>query len=237
MRPFELTLSILGLISALTLFLPKFPELWKSKILPNVLGLAALAQIIFEGFRWQLWPLLIAVFTLIIISNLTQNFRGRGLIVGVALIFSFTSLLGGTLFPVPEPYPISGPYQVGTRVVHLVDPNRKEIYGTDPDAPREFMTQIWYPAEPGQADQQALWMPDIEFAGPAIAKILDLPPFSLDHLKYVQANAFLGAPPITENSGFPVLIFSHGWEGLTAGKALKNRISFKLKNFLPTGMW
>ena len=213
MRPFELTLAILSLIYALTLLLPKFPDLWKSKILPTILGLSALAQITLEGFRWQLWPLLIAVITLITISKIKNHFKGRGLILWLAITFSFTSLLGGYLFPVPDPFPITGPYQVGTRVVHLVDPNRKEIYGTDPDAPREFMAQIWYPAEPGPADQQAQWMPAIEFAGPALAEMLDLPSFALNHLKYVKGNAFLEAPPISPSEGFPVLIFSHGWEG------------------------
>lgn len=213
MRPFEHTLGILGLISALTLLLPKFPHLWKSKILPTLLGLAALAQITLEGFRWQLWPLLIAVITLITISNIKNHFRGRGLILGLAILFSVTSMAGAYLFPVPDPFPITGPYQVGTRVVHLVDPDRKEIYGTDPDAPREFMAQIWYPAEPGPSYQQAQWMPAIKFAGPALAEMLDLPYFALNHLKYVKGNAFLEAPPISPSEGFPVLIFSHGWEG------------------------
>ena len=90
MRPFELTLAILSLIYALTLLLPKFPDLWKSKILPTILGLSALAQITLEGFRWQLWPLLIAVITLITISKIKNHFRGRGLILGLAITFSFT---------------------------------------------------------------------------------------------------------------------------------------------------
>ncbi|TFG48875.1 MAG: hypothetical protein E4H33_03380 [Anaerolineales bacterium] len=172
-----------------------------------------LAQILVEGFRWQLWPLFIAVFTLITLSNIKRQFRGQGLVAGLAILFCLTSLLGGFLFPVPDPYPITGPYQIGTRVMHFVDPNRLEIYGSEPNAPREFMAQVWYPAVPGEKDQQAQWMPDIEFAGPAIANILDLPAFALDHLKYVQANAYLEAAPAPAPELFPVLIFSHGWEG------------------------
>ena len=44
MRPIELTLSLLAIITSLTLFLSNLPALWKSKILPIILGLAALAQ-------------------------------------------------------------------------------------------------------------------------------------------------------------------------------------------------
>ena len=121
--------------------------------------------------------------------------------------------MGAVIFPVPDPYPVTGPYQVGTREIHLIDPSRNEIYGTDPAAPREFTAQIWYPAKPGSADKQAQWMPEIQYAAPAIAEKLNLPAFTLGHLKYVLANAYLEAEPIENESLFPVLIFSHGWEG------------------------
>ena len=213
MRPYELIFSILSLLFSVTLFIPKIPDLWKSKILPAILALAAVAQITLEGFRWQLWPLLFAAITLIVISQIDTKGRGRVLILALAILFSFISLAAGYLFPVPDPYPVTGPYQVGTREIHLVDPDRNELYGSDPAAPREFIAQIWYPAQPGPADQQAQWMPAIEFAGPAIAAKLNLPAFTLGHLKYVLANAFLEAEPVQDGSVFPVLIFSHGWEG------------------------
>ena len=213
MRTYELTLALLTLLSGLLLGLPGISTRLKKTILPIILGLAALAQILWEGFRWQLWPLLIAVIALIVLAQIKNQFRGRNLFLGLSISFVFISLLGGTVFPVPDPFPITGPYQVGTREIHLVDPNRNELYGSDPAAPREFMAQIWYPAEPGPNDQQAQWMPAIQFAGPAIAAKLDLPAFTLGHLKYVLANAFLEADPVQDGKTFPVLIFSHGWEG------------------------
>lgn len=213
MRILELSVSILVIISGLIFFIPGFSGFWKNRIIPAILGLAALAQTALEGFRWQLWPLLIGVIVLILSSRLEADTRRKKWIGGLAILFSLISLAGGALFPVPDPFPITGPYQVGTRVVHLVDPGRLEIYGTDPDAPREFMTQIWYPADPNPADQRAQWMPEIEFAGPALAEILGLPAFTLGHLQYVQANAFFEAPLVSASGGYPVLIFSHGWEG------------------------
>ena len=213
MRPFELTLSILAVISAIAVFLPKFPDLWKYKILPIILGLAALAQIFFEGFRWQLWPLMIAALLLVLLALTKKEGRGKKLLAGLALILALISIAGAVIFPVPDPYPVTGPYQVGSREIHLIDSSRNEIYGTDPAAPREFMAQIWYPAEPGSSNQQAQWMPAIKFAGPAIADKLNLPAFTLGHLKYVLTNAFLEAEPVQDGKTFPVLIFSHGWEG------------------------
>ncbi len=56
-------------------------------------------------------------------------------------------------------------------------------------------------------------MPAIKYAAPAIADKLNLPAFTLGHLKYVLANAYLEADPVQDGSLFPVLVFSHGWEG------------------------
>ena len=213
MRALELSLSIAAIIYALILLIPSLSTRLKHWILPVLLGLLAGAQLLWEGFRWQLWPLVIAVLFLILITTFKIKTRANALFVSLSLVLISLTLLGGFLFPVPKPFPITGPYQVGTRVIHFVDPNRKELYGTDPNAPREFMAQVWYPAEPGKQNQQAQWMPDIQFAGPAIANTLDLPAFALDHLQYVKGNAFLEAPPLTKINGFPVLIFSHGWDG------------------------
>jgi len=213
MRPLEFSLGILCIFYSMTLIVHIFPTLWKYRIIPALLALVVLFQIMIEGFRWQLWPLYIAVFTMLTISNIKRQFRGQRLVAWFAFSFALISLLGGFLFPVPEPYPITGPYQIGTQVVHFVDPNRVELYGSDPDGPREFMAQIWYPATPGKNDRQAQWMPDIQYAAPAIADKLDLPSFALDHLKYVGANAFVEAAPISDEGKYPVLIFSHGWEG------------------------
>ena len=213
MRIFELLLSITAIIFALSFFLPKIPMLWKERILPILLGMAALAQIGLEGFRWQLWPLFLAAPLLILLAVMRREGRGRRVLAGLAGLLILVSVAGAVIFPVPDPYPMTGPYQIGTRVVHLIDPNREEIYGENNGGPREFTAQVWYPAAPGPEDQRALWMPEIEYAAPAIAGKLNLPAFALGHLKHVRANAFLEAKPVGDGNAYPVLIFSHGWEG------------------------
>ncbi len=213
MRPYEI---ILGLLTTLTagsiLIFKQIPRL-KKWALPALLVLGAGLQLTLEGFRWQLWPLFLAAGLLILTSLIKFQRRGQIATAVIVILLTLVSLTAAAILPVPDPFPITGPYQVGTREIQLVDPNRLELYGPDPAAPREFMAQIWYPAEPQPGDQQAQWMPAIEYAGPAIARMLGLPPFTLGHLKYVQANAYLGSPPSGGDSQFPVLIFSHGWEG------------------------
>ncbi len=213
MRIFELILSILALLSAALKLVPGVPEKYKDRIAPLLLILVAMAQVIFEGFRWQLWPLFLGILGLIALSIFQLDKKWRFTILGLSIFFSVVSLAAGYLFPVPKPFPITGSYEVGTREIYLVDTQRVEIYGKDPNAPRELMVQIWYPAAPEKDDKHASWMPSIQSAAPAIADKLNLPSFVLNHLKYVKANAFWEAPPASAEEPFPVLIFSHGWEG------------------------
>ena len=213
MRAFELILSILALLSAALQLVPGTPEKYKDRLAPLLLVLVAALQLIFEGFRWQLWPLFLGVAGLIALSLLHLEKKWRYTLFGLSLFFTVASITAGVVFPVPDPFPITGPYQVGTREAYLVDLQRVEIYAKDPNAPRELMIQIWYPAAPEKTDQRASWMPSIQSAAPAIAAKLNLPPFVLNHLQYVKANAFWEAPPLPAEEPFPVLIFSHGWEG------------------------
>lgn len=212
MKALELILSIITILYSVSLFFSK-PVILKSKLLPSFLALAALALILLGGNRWQLKPLLLAIMLLVLVAVNKDEGRGKKGLASLALILTLASIAIAVIFPIPDPYPTTGPYQVGTTEIHLIDPSRNEIYGEDTNAPREFMTQVWYPAEPGEKNQQAQWMPDIEFAGPAIADKLDLPAFTLGHLQYVMANAYLEAEPVQDGSVFPVLVFSHGWEG------------------------
>ena len=213
MRPFELSLSILVILVAISYFLPQFSAPLKYKALPILLVLTAGAQLLFEGFRWQLYPLFIGTLLLVVVALMKASGLGANIALGVSLLLAVISVIGGTLLPVPKPYKITGPYQVGTTTAYMADSSRQEIYGDDPNAPREIMVQVWYPAEPTRESLRSQWMPNIKSAAPAIAEYIDLPSFALNHLKYVKANAFLDAPLIQTNETLPVLIFSHGWAG------------------------
>jgi predicted dienelactone hydrolase len=217
MRPIELSLTILTVISLVLHLLPNSKPKFKYLIAPAVLGLAVAAQVFLEGFRYQLWPLFAAISLFVLVSAnkwRTEDFEKRP--VGASafgIILALLSLAAGWLLPVPTPYPITGPYQVGTTVFPLVDTSRTELYADSPNQPREIMVQVWYPANPAKGDRQAQWMPDVDKAGPAIAEWIELPSFSLNHLKYGKANGFVDAEVVPGEESFPLLIFSHGWSG------------------------
>jgi hypothetical protein len=213
MRAFELIFGILALFTAIISLVPAVPEKYRTRLAPLLLVLAGAAQLGLEGFRWQLWPLFLGAGGLILLTLLQLEKKWHYTLLGLSIFFSGISLILGFLTPVPNAYPISGPYPVGTREFHLVDSQRVEIYGEDPNAPRELMVQIWYPASPEKSAERASWMPGFQSAAPAIAAKLDLPSFTLNHLKYVKANAFWEAAPLVEEETSPVLIFSHGKEG------------------------
>jgi hypothetical protein len=216
MRPIELILSLLTFLSTILLLLPDVSTKLKYRVAPLLLILTAAAQIFFEGFRWQLWPLMIAISLLLLaaVTRSTQQPKGKPTAIAIfSLILAILSLAGGWLLPIPKPFPTTGPYEVGTTVFPLADTSRKELYATDTDQPRELMVQVWYPANPGEEGLRAQWMPDIAVAGPAIAAWVDLPSFALNHLKYAKVNAYLDIPIASDSENFPLLIFSHGWSG------------------------
>jgi len=213
MRLIEFSLSIVTILFATVHLIPIISKTLYYRISSAVLILISGAQLIFEGFRWQLWPLFFGTVMLIIINEKRSAGARQSFFAILPLILGFISMAAAYAFPIPDPFTITGHYEVGTTVMHLIDTDRNEIYSPDASAPREIMVQLWYPADPAKDNVQAQWMPEVDAAGPAIARFLDLPSFALNHLRYVKSNAFIDAAAITESDGFPVLVFSHGWAG------------------------
>jgi pimeloyl-ACP methyl ester carboxylesterase len=217
MRPIELILCTLTILTAIFYLLPRVSDRLKYRWIPALMVGAAALQIGLEGFRWQLWPVMVAVAILWLAMAVRRDKvdpARRPLFSAIlGMILALLSLALGWVLPVPEPFPTTGAYQVGTTVFPLVDETRQELYGTDADAKREIMVQVWYPASPIGEEQRANFMPDIRYAGPALAEWIEIPSFALNHLKYARANAYLDAPVLEEGGEFPLLIFSHGWSG------------------------
>jgi dienelactone hydrolase len=96
----------------------------------------------------------------------------------------------------------------------MVDIARKEVY-SGKDEPRRFMVQVWYPAEIKPADKRAPWMANAAVYMRAIATYIELPSFFLDHLGLVKTPAYLDAAFTIADHTFPVILFSHGWNGFS----------------------
>ena len=184
-----------------------------------------------EGMRWQMVPLY-AFTVAALLTSIPAFFRttqtetppGRPLrvLLGLGLLALSTAL--PILLPVPSIPNPGGAYQVGTRIYELTDPSRRELYSGRDEA-RRFQIQVWYPAEVKSLDERATWMANADVFAPSISEdILGLPSFFLDHLALVKVPAFIDAAAARTSTGYPVILFSHGWNGFAAqntGQALQ----------------
>jgi predicted dienelactone hydrolase len=229
MRYLEIIIPILLAVYLLW----RHPRPFVIRLLPALGLVVTLIHFSVEGYRWQMIPLyllnaMLAVSSLAKItsasdwkpaaSTLTLRLAQGGVVILLAVSTALPILL-----PVPRIPSPSGPYSVGTSIFELTDPARAEIY-SGVDEPRRFMVQAWYPAEIRDGDERAPWMTNAEIYAPAIATYIDLPSFFLDHLELVDIPAYRDALPATSEDGFPVILFSHGWNGFNAqstGQALE----------------
>jgi len=181
------------------------------------------AHILFEGYRWQMIPLYLVMLGMSInafwrFATQRESARPRWNLVktlGMILVLGI-SLLPPILLPIPQTPAPTGPYPVGTFSLMLVDESRLELYSKASDEPRRIMLQVWYPAEVSKSSEIAPWMDDAEIMGPAIAEYLALPGFFLDHLVYSRSHAYANAPLSDDQDVYPLLLFSHGWNGFRA---------------------
>lgn len=221
MRPLEITIPILLGVYLLW----KHPRPFPVRLLPALTLIVTLLHFAVEGYRWQMIPLYVLA-PLLAISSLTKitgtaDWKPIASTLTVILLALATAL--PTLLPVPRIPTPSGPYSIGTSIYELTDETRRELY-SGKDEPRRFMIQVWYPAEVKDSDERAPWMANAEIFAPAIATYIDLPPFFLDHLALVSIPAYKNAVVASAEAPFPVIFFSHGWNGFNAqntGQALE----------------
>jgi len=104
--------------------------------------------------------------------------------------------------------PPSGPYQVGTQIIHMVDNTRTAWYKDGLNGPREMMVRVWYPALQADGDQKAPYNYNETLIADVIAKGFGIPKPIMRTINRIDGNSWLNAEPV--NKQFPVLVFSHG---------------------------
>ena len=221
MRPLEITIPSLLFVYLIW----PHPRPVSIRLIPALTIILILLHYGMEGYRWQMIPLyvltsLLTVSSLIKIQSPTD---WKPLASALTVILLAVSTALPILLPVPSVPVPNGPYQVGTRIYELTDTSRKEIYSGKDEA-RRFMIQIWYPSEPGTSDQQARWMDNAEIYAPAVSEHIGMPSFFLDHLALMKVPAYVNAKVVQTGRVFPVILFSHGWQGFNAqntGQALQ----------------
>ncbi len=222
MRPVEILLWLADLAMFAVLVTPRFRGAWWLRYLALATGAVAGAQVLVEGPRWEMYPayglagLFVLGWALRDRSGLARPGRWHGprawagAALGVlALALALALPLALPVFHLPEP---AGPYGVGTVTYHLVDASRGELFTADPADKRELMVQVWYPARTSPTAPRVRYLQDGASLAP-LARLLRLPGFTLDHLKYVTTNAVAAAPMVEGTARYPVLVFSHGRGG------------------------
>ncbi len=215
MRVFELVIFFGILIFSFLFYFKK--EVIQSRFLRiflYILIFFSIIHLVFEGFRWQIVPLYLIVICLTVISffppkNNIISLLSKTLI----LLFLLVNVVSVSLLPLPKLPKPTGDYGVGTQEFYLVDENRKEIYGSGINEPREIMIQAWYPIEKDYKGKPSPWMPKMPYFTDEIGERFGIPGFMLEHLIYVKSNSIFGAEITLKETSFPVILFSHGWAG------------------------
>ena len=221
MRPLEVIIPIL----LSTYLFWQHPRPFAIRLIPALAIVLVLLHLVLEGYRWQMIPIyaLTAILVVTALIKLQSSTDWKPFASYLTFILLAISTALPILLPVPAiPIP-SGPYQVGTRIYELVDSSRKEIYSGKDEA-RRFMIQVWYPSEPGTSKEKARWMDNAEIYAPAVSKEIGMPSFFLGHLALVKVPAYKDAKVETTKQGYPIILFSHGWNGFNAqntGQALQ----------------
>lgn len=194
-------------------------------LLPSLSLLAFAYHLFFEGTRWQMIPLYGLALGLIYLGFRKiahPEFRIPKIITVISVII----LIIGAALPIALHVPTfpatTGPFEVGTISFYWVDEDRLEAYSADPDLvyadpptePRRVMVQVWYPATVGQVGELAPYLPDGVINAQAMAASFGFPGFFLNHFQHATTNSLLNTPIAICFDQWPVLVFSHGWNGM-----------------------
>jgi predicted dienelactone hydrolase len=169
----------------------------------------AASQILIEGYRWQMFPAYSVAISLGIYAFINLRYSVWMLIPLAAI--TVISIALPIAFPIPTLPQPTGKYRIGTVTYEWMDTARTEKFTDDPNDHRELMVQIWYPTN-SNSTLRAPYVSDSRTLVP-LSKLLKLPSFTLDHLKYAHTNAIPSAPAADDKHDFPILIFSHGRGG------------------------
>jgi hypothetical protein len=226
MNPLEMLIVLFDFASLLFL---SFPQAWVHSYVRNLpfFGLLAMVlQILLTKPRWQMYPLYLLTFALFIfgaVAAITQTnpVQMAGQKALPYLIIGWVFLLLASALPVLAPVPRlpvpSGAFAVGTQTFYWEDQSRTEIYGTSPgESPRRLMVQVWYPAVKVAAQKAASYVDDPNAFSRGAAKMYRAPGWIANYVNLIQTHSIMGADLAQSDQPFPVLIFSHGWNGYRA---------------------
>ncbi len=198
MRLLEVALVLLIVVSACSLFFRRVPRGLLAALV--VLDIAFLsAHALLEGPHWQMIPAYLAVVILTAVAAVPSVLLRRVAAGGMLLLVVASCVASAVMpmFRLPKP---TGPYLVGTRILHLVDNQRLESVSGGPQKARELMIQVWYPAAPSR-------QPYASYRTRAETTLLS------SYQSVLATHSRWNAPVAPAGSTFPVILFNPAWTG------------------------
>ena len=137
----------------------------------------------------------------------------KALIPAALLVIVAPALYAQATFVLPAP---TGPHAVGTTSWHVIDSSRAETFTSSP-ARREVRVTGWYPAATSthRAGARAPYLRETLTEARAFASAIGSPGV-FDNLASVETHSIVDDAIATGATRLPVLVFSHGYTGLTS---------------------
>ncbi|GIO96925.1 carboxylic ester hydrolase [Paenibacillus lautus] len=199
-----------------------------------------LAHILIEGMRWQMIPAYAMTFIPIMVLALRYIPKSKKvkkkafpfkttLIAALAVLYSTIAVTLPLLLPVFKFEKPTGPYKIGTVTYDWKDELREEANTPSPDDKRELMVQIWYPANSSAKGKQAPYVAHPDIFEDGYSQALHMPKQLFKSLGLIKTHAIKGAELSNKETTYPVLLFSHGFNGV------KNQNTFQIEELASHG--
>ena len=210
MRVFEIiSVCTLFLTILFALILPKGKVFGYSFFFSLV---AVIFHLIFEGIRWQMFFVYIAIPIFPILFFTKKNILRKSVWV-VTFLFLVISTLFSLFFPVFTFQKLIGKYGIGTATYQFVDKSRNELFGEGRNRKREIILQVWYPTSPNVNQKFTSYIENTPELPNSLSKFFGYPSFIFSHFKYVKTNAVKEAKISNMRNNYPVLICHSGLFG------------------------
>ena len=100
-------------------------------------------------------------------------------------LLSACAALVSVFIPLEDVAKPTGEYQVGTKVIHMVDKDRSAWYGDDNSGPREIMVRVWYPAQPSEGDKKAPYVYNEKLIGDMVSSGFGIPKYLMKNISNI----------------------------------------------------
>ena len=209
MKPFEIITIFLTAGSLLSLFF--FRSRGPFLYLLFVAAIAAIAQYLSDGLRWQMLATIYILPAMFITYKYKIVNRFTGTILGAWFLIAAFIPWAVPVFTMPAP---EGDFSIGSETFHWIDSSRLEWFTDENDNDvREIMVQAWYPTDRSSNTDPNPYMDFMKLRSKTLASAGKIPAFLPSHLDMIITNTRNEVDCSNKLEKYPVLIFSHGITG------------------------